>query len=105
MIPRHDLARAALAPGVEGRIHVPLAERLAPVAVEARGDLEKVGDAAVATRQQRLEPSLARVLVHHPHLEPPGAALDRFELSLEVARLVEGRPLERGPRLGHEGGH
>jgi len=55
--------------------------------VKPRGARDEISDAPVPTGEERLEPGLARVLVHHPHLQPPRAALDGLELGFEVARL------------------
>ena len=68
VVPRHPLVRGALAGRVELRIALPLAQRAAPVAVEARGLLQEVGHAAVPAGQQGLERRLARVLVQHAHV-------------------------------------
>ena len=42
--------------------------------------------------------------MHDAHGEPSRALLDRLQLGLEIARLVERRPLKGRPGLGHEGG-
>ena len=65
--------------------------------------LEKVADAPVTAREERLERGLARILVEHAHVrEAAHATLDDLELRLERLGAVEGRPLERRPRLGNE---
>src|SRR5262245_39634849 len=71
------------------------------VAVEA---LEELGHATVAARQQRLEVSLAGTLGLDLHGGdraelPPHAR----QLALERREILHRLPLERRPRLGHEG--
>ena len=104
MIPRQALVERAGPRGVELEVPVPLAQRAAPVPPEPRGALQKVADAAVAARQQRLQRRLARVLVQHADRgQPADALLDRRQLARERLGAGERRPLERRPRLGHEG--
>src|SRR5262249_56883016 len=79
-------------------------ERVWRAGWEGGGAVEEASSPTVAAGQERVQPRLAGILVHHAHLEATRPALDHLELGLEIARLVEGRPLEGGPRLGHEGG-
>src|SRR5262245_19894816 len=81
MIPREDLVDGPLPLRVEGGIPWPFPQRGPPVALEAGGLFEEVGDPAVAASQEGLEERFAWVLVEDSHVvETAHPGLDGPEL-------------------------
>src|SRR5713101_5889958 len=59
---------------------------------------------AIASRERALDLRLARLVPLHPRAaNVPELLLQVRELPLELCDIVERRPLERSPGLGHEG--
>src|SRR6185295_6960033 len=113
-VPREDLVERVLAKvrllrdalRLE-RLHPEVVAEVLGPAVEADAGLpRRVEDAAhppVAARERAFDLRLARLVpLHLRAADPPEAVLQVRELALEGLDAIEGRPLERRPRLRHE---